>query len=100
MSTLGTRHDGDPEWERYVNEVHNGAPWDCIIVDGLIESRLRCVQQADGLLKTGGFILLDDAHWPKYADIPGMLRAYKRLRFRGLGPERTYVTQTDIYVAG
>jgi SAM-dependent methyltransferase len=84
----------------YLGVVHNGEPWDVIVVDGpenSILSRVDCVREAAHALKPGGMLVLDDAYRPAYAQVPQVLSGWTRLRFRGLGPARLGVTQTDVY---
>ncbi len=84
----------------YIGAVHSGAPWDIIVIDGVERdylSRTDCVREARGLVKTDGFIVLDDAYRSAYKEVPRLLYGYRRRAFRGLGPARLGVTQTDIY---
>jgi predicted O-methyltransferase YrrM len=93
-----------PETEprRYVESVLVGAPWDIVVVDGYecVEvSRRECVETARAALRGRGLLVLDDAYRAAYADVPSRLAAWKRRSFRGLGPARLGVTQTDVYTA-
>jgi len=81
----------------YVDCVHEGAPWDIVLVDGA--RRLRCVREATSAVKSGGLLILDNADYWRYRKAPSILPRWKRLTFRGLGFGRRWVTQTDIYIA-
>lgn len=89
---------------RYVQEVHQGKPWDIVLVDGLEESyvgRVACLREipGKGVVNPGGFLVLDDAWRENYQVTPSILDGWKRETYRGLGPCRPGVTQTDIYHA-
>jgi predicted O-methyltransferase YrrM len=92
--------------EAYVNAVHNGAPWDLILVDGEEKAgatRLRCVEAARTAIASGGVIVLDDAWRHEYDAISGVLLGtsafgdFRREEFWGVGPARFGVTKTDVY---
>ena len=84
----------------YPAVVHTGEPWDIIVVDGPENStlsRVDCVREAARALKPGGMLLLDDAYRSAYTCVPTLLHEWTRRSFRGLGPARLGVTQTDVY---
>jgi predicted O-methyltransferase YrrM len=86
--------------QKYIKAVHNCAPYDIIVVDGLEEnyiSRVDCVLEAREALNPGGILILDDSWREQYKSIPKILNGWQRKIFRGLGPARPGVTQTDIY---
>ncbi len=86
------------EESSYLNSLPTTPTYDLIVVDGQDnQSRYRpvCFARAEKSIKPGGMIVLDDA-W-RYPDVPRMARANQRLIFRGVGPCRPGVTQTDIY---
>ena len=88
------------EIENYVLSVLDGQPWDLILVDGLEEeylSRVECAKIAPTALRRGGAIALDDAWRPEYRSVPHLLSPLRRQSFRGFGPARLGVTQTDLY---
>jgi predicted O-methyltransferase YrrM len=88
--------------DEYVASVHDGQPWDLVIVDGLEENyitRVDCIKELAGSVRPGGLVVLDDSWRDQYLQVPEILKRWRRLIFRGLGPARLGVTQTDIYVA-
>ncbi len=102
LRTIEAGRDSPESIEAYVEAVLRGRPWDLILIDGLEEdylSRLRCVELAPTALRHGGTIVLDDAWRPGYDGVPGMLSSFTRKSFRGLGPARLGVTQTDVYLS-
>lgn len=87
---------------RYIRSVHDGAPWDIIVADGLEESyisRMDCIREAADSIAEGGMLILDDAYRSVYSTVPELLKGWERLVFRGLGSARLGVTQTDIYIS-
>jgi hypothetical protein len=87
----------DPRAPLYIQSVLEGGPWDVVLVDGW--NREECLMQARETVRPGGLLLLDNANRLQYAHIPAVMRnGWERLPFRGLGPARTWVTQTDVYV--
>ena len=86
--------------KEYISSVEFGGPWDVILVDGLEEEwigRMDCVRN---ILEKSIFpkiIILDDAWRNNYSIIPTLFPGYKRRIFRGVGPARPGVTQTDVY---
>lgn len=86
--------------QAYVMSVHDGSPWDIINIDGLEESylsRLTCLQEAKECFNDDGIIILDDAWRVEYRKAPQILESWRKMVFRGLGPSRWGVTQTDLY---
>jgi hypothetical protein len=87
---------------RYIAAAAEGGPWDVVVVDGLEESyvsRVDCVKAigADAVARDG-MIVLDDAWRSEYDVVPSLLPRYRRRIFKGLGPARYGVTQTDVYL--
>ncbi len=88
--------------KHYIESVRDGAPWDIVLLDGLERSyvsRLDCVKEVPGTVRSGGLLVVDDSYRAMYRDIPEFLKGWKREVFRGLGSARLGVTQTDIYYA-
>ena len=88
--------------QSYIASVCDGAPWDIVMIDGIEESwlsRVECVKEAASRVRPGGMLILDDAWRQQYWMVPEILAAWDRIVFRGLGPARLGVTQTDIYLA-
>jgi nitrogen fixation protein len=86
---------------QYIVAVADGGPWDIILVDGLEEpylGRLACVKMIGSHIRAGGMIILDDSWRDEYKEVPDVLSHCTRLIFKGLGPARPGVTQTDIYL--
>lgn len=86
----------------YIQSVHDGGPWNLILVDGLEEdyiSRVQCIAEVARESRPGTLVVLDDAWRENYAVIPGMLPGWRHLRFRSLGPARFGVTQSDVFIA-
>ncbi len=84
----------------YVQSIHEGAPWDVIVVDGLEESyvsRMDCLRQIKGSVSKDGIVILDDSYRSLYLQAPKILEGWERTVHRGLGTSRRGVTQTDIY---
>jgi hypothetical protein len=80
----------------YAHQVHDGGPWDLILVDGAF--RLDCLREAKSELTDGGVLILDNADEPQYAEAPLLLPVFERYVCRGLGVARRRVTQTDVYI--
>jgi predicted O-methyltransferase YrrM len=86
----------------YVKAIDDGGPWDVVVVDGLEEeyvTRMECLSEVRGRVVPDGLVILDDSWRPEYSDAPKLFAGWRRHVFRGLGPSRFGVTQTDIYVA-
>lgn len=83
---------------RYVHAIKDGGPWDVIIVDGIPETRGDCIVEAMHNVTPNGMLVLDDSYWEQFAEVPSILKGWRRSKFRGLGPERRGVSQTDIYI--
>jgi hypothetical protein len=47
----------------------------------------------------GGILVLDNADQKQFDHVPQLLNGWQRTAFRGLGPARSWVTQTDVYRA-
>lgn len=88
--------------KEYIESVRDGAPWDIVLLDGLERSyvsRLDCLKEIPGTVRSGGLVIVDDSYRAMYREIPEILEGWKREVFRGLGSARLGVTQTDIYYA-
>jgi predicted O-methyltransferase YrrM len=85
-----------PRAEEYIDSVSDGGPWDVVLVDGW--NRQKCFWKAMPAIASAGALVIDNAD--KYGrDLPGKIPAgWKHLPFRGVGPARARVTQTDVYV--
>jgi hypothetical protein len=86
----------DPRAALYVDSVLDGAPWDVVLVDGW--NRGLCLLRARPTVRPGGLLILDNADQPQFDNVPEALQGWERLEFRGLGPARSWVTKTDIYI--
>lgn len=98
---IGSNADDRAATQRYVGEVKSHTEWDVVVVDGLEEeyvSRVECVINAKDTIAKNGILVLDDAYREKYLSIPKILSNWTRLIFRGFGPARIGVSQTDIYL--
>ena len=91
-----TNPNNPERMHEYIEQVSNGAPWDVILVDGW--ERVRCVIEAKEYLSTKGILIFDNADSPQFAQVPQILKGFRRLQFPGMGPGRLWPTQTDIYV--
>jgi len=88
--------------KEYIESVREGAPWDIVLLDGLERaylSRLDCLKEIPGTVRSGGLVIVDDSYRAMYREIPNILKGWKREVVRGLGSARLGVTQTDIYSA-
>jgi predicted O-methyltransferase YrrM len=87
----------------FLAPVRARASWDLVLVDCLDSDhvgRVDCVRAALDRVQPGGLIVLDDAWFAELASVPeeAARHGYSRTIFRGLGPARWGVTQTDLYV--
>lgn len=73
--------------------------WDVVLVDGLLDTRVDCVQNCRDRIRPGGLLILDDAWRREYVEVPALLKDFHRIEFVGLGPARLGVTKTDVYIA-
>ena len=96
LRLLPSDSNEDPRVELYIASVLDGAPWDVVLVDGW--RRRTCVLRARATVRPGGLLVVDNADHPQFAGLPELMHGWERLEFRGLGPARTWVTQTDVYV--
>jgi predicted O-methyltransferase YrrM len=88
--------------DNYIASVHDGQSWDLVVVDGLEEdyiTRVDCIKEIESSVRPGGLVVLDDSWRDQYLEVPEILKGWRRTIFRGLGPARLGVTQTDIYEA-
>jgi len=107
----------DPEWARALSanafpnvEVRHmpadqieagmraaAGPFDAIVID-ISASRYRCAKAALGLLKPGGFILLDNADW--YPNTTALLRSADLIQvdFTDFRPLKWYRCATSLFL--
>lgn len=88
--------------QQYIREVHRGTPWDIVLVDGVDEAylgRMDCLREVPlpGVVRPRGLLVLDDSWRDAHAVAPQILQGWQRTVFKGLGPCRPGVTQTDVY---
>jgi hypothetical protein len=89
---------GAAEAAAYLGAVEDPACWDLVLVDGPGEiSRVECIRRAMPFVNAGGFIVLDNADWPAFADAPKLLAGWDRKVFSGLIPCARGTGQTDVY---
>lgn len=88
-------NDDEPPQDEYVRQVHNGGPWDLILVDGA--HRLACLKAARDELRPNGVLIFDNADFEEYGEVPKLLPDFERQSFSGLGVGRRWTTQTDVY---
>ncbi len=91
----------------YLDHIRTVGPWDLALIDGDDTSysgrakfpitRMECVPNVLSTLRPGGIVIVDDAWRPAYRSARDSFVSAKRMAFRGLGPHRPGVTQTDIY---
>lgn len=91
----------------YLRHIRTVGPWDIAVIDGydttnkgdatIPLTRMECVPAVKETARTGCIVLIDDAWRPQYTEAPKLLAPAARKVFRGLGPHRPGVTQTDIY---
>jgi hypothetical protein len=91
--------------QRYIAALHQGDPWDVVLVDGLEEdylNRIDCMREVAAhpqRVRPGGMVILDDAWRDQYRIVPTeIFSGWRRMSFRTLGPARLGVTQTDVYL--
>src|SRR5437588_6285028 len=84
--------------DSYVDQVHDGGPWDIVLIDGWAQ-RIRCMKESASEVKTGGLVILDNAE-KDYTRVPAALSSEfkERLKFSGFGPCRIRPTRTDVFV--
>ncbi|MBE2286889.1 MAG: hypothetical protein IAE77_25760 [Prosthecobacter sp.] len=89
---------GEAAATAYLQAVEDPACWDLVLVDGPGEiSRVECIRRAMPFVNAGGFIVLDNADWPAFADAPKLLAGWDRKVFSGLIPCARGTGQTDVY---
>ena len=82
---------------QYLGRIREGS-YDVIIVDGADNDysiRPQCFEVAEGQVKAGGIIVVDDS-W-RYRQLRNAHRARRVEVFETVGPARYGVTSTDIY---
>lgn len=86
----------DFEESDYLNSL--AERYDIIVVDGQEQDmpvRPICFQRAERFVKPGGIVVLDDAY--RYPGVRASHNAKSMRTFRGTGPCRYGVTETDVY---
>jgi predicted O-methyltransferase YrrM len=99
LASLESTTGGAFDRSEYLCSLPEEPRFDLIVVDGWDnDGRLRpiCFRRAERAIRPGGMIVLDDA-W-RYPEVVETSRAHQRLSFRGTGPCRPGVTQTDLYL--
>jgi hypothetical protein len=95
IDSARVRHTLVIEKDEYVSSVSHGE-YDIIVIDG--SHREACVSPALAALRTGGFIVLDNADWfPAQA---AQLRSAGLLEidFTGFGPINQYTSTTSLFM--
>ncbi len=84
----------------YLLSVREDGPYDLVSVDGdeSLIGRMSCIEEARTHVKPGGWLILDDAHWPEYEGADRLLPGWKKQRFWGFGPSRRGVQSTDVWI--
>jgi SAM-dependent methyltransferase len=88
------------EQSKYLSEI-DGATYDIIVVDGQdwsFNERPVCFRRAEGRVRPGGMIILDDSWRSTYTALRANSHARQVEVFEGPGPMRYGVTSTDIYL--
>jgi hypothetical protein len=93
--------------QRYLDHILTVDPWDVVLIDGddtdysgrcpYPISRMECVPNVLKTVRPGCMAIVDDSWRPKYLSARESFASATRRAFRGLGPHRPGVTQTDIY---
>jgi len=82
--------EGDPDWcdalwklapmnVTITSNLPYGSYYDLFFIDGDHEGRGRCIEQAHLYVKTGGWLVLDNANRPEYAPERRLLHEYFKL---------------------
>ncbi len=92
---------------QYLDHILTAGPWDIALIDGddsaysgrvkFPLTRMECVPNVLATMHPGCMVLVDDSWRSGYLSARQSFSAAKRIAFRGLGPHRPGVTQTDIY---
>jgi hypothetical protein len=84
-------------FEAYVKSIdaYPDAAFDLVSVDG--RARTACAIHAVQKVKSGGYLLLDDADRPDYREAVEALSPYPRLDFRGSVPYSTTLGTTSVW---
>lgn len=95
---ISTKPDGiRRSYEKYaraIDEVPDRS-LDLVLVDG--RARVACARHARRKLKPGGFLVLDDAARPEYAEVWQCYADSTSQRFRGLGPRKRIPAETAVW---
>lgn len=87
----------DFSFEAYVRSIdsHPDRSFDLVSVDG--HSRFSCVARAAPKVRPGGYLLLDNSDWQKYAGIMAYLAEFTRTDFDGAGPFQPTGWRTSVW---
>lgn len=83
------------EKEKYAKSICSEKDLDFIIVDGV--NRIRCIELGMPLLKSGGYLLLDNSDRWQYQQGIDMLDKWEQKEFYGNGPYNNYKWKTTIW---
>lgn len=86
---------GPATGREYVEAARAGAPWDVVIVDGIL--RKECAEVAAQVVRPGGLIILDNADW--FVEAAAGLRGQglTQVDFQGFGPCNRYTWTTSAF---
>lgn len=84
-------------FEAYVRAIDSCADGslDLVIVDG--RAREACLKHALPKVRSGGWLLLDNSHRPRYADVSRSLSQYEMHVFFGVTPFQVTRSTTTIW---
>jgi predicted O-methyltransferase YrrM len=74
--------------------------FDIVFIDCLDYQRMACIEASLRLVKPGGWLILDDAHWFALQDLPRALDGWQHEDIRGMHWRKTLkmaYAQTSIY---
>jgi hypothetical protein len=97
---FSTRPDGiRRSYEKYARAIDDvpDRSLDFVLIDG--RARVACARHVPKKLKPGGFVVLDDAARPEYAEVWQCFAGYACRRFRGLGPRKRIPAETTVWQA-
>ncbi|MDZ4287033.1 MAG: hypothetical protein U0984_03695 [Prosthecobacter sp.] len=87
---------GPVSGQDYIEAARTGAPWDVVIVDGIL--RRECAEVAAQVVRPAGLILLDNADW--FVEAAAVLRGQglTQVDFQGFGPCNAYTWTTSAFI--
>ena len=74
--------------------------FDLVLIDNYQYSRYACLKAARAKVRPGGWLILDDAQWPDFVDVPKLLRDWERYDVLGMHHRTSGITalvRTDFY---